>query len=109
MFLCLISWFRTPIGTLHWYLVKFHSAWTKRICVSHGLYIITYAVTRVYLLYGIMRIFGAWTGQSALEAFRTLRWQCKLGTSVIGISNAYWLLGSIRKFARLYITGARKQ
>ncbi|TPX23240.1 hypothetical protein DIZ76_012566 [Coccidioides immitis] len=93
----------TPIGTLHWFLAKFRPGWRGSICVTHALYLATYAMVRVYLLYWIVKLFGAWTGVSALEAFRRLRWQCQLGTGVIMASNTAWLLIGIRKWVFKYL------
>lgn len=99
---------RTPIGTLHWYLVKFRPSHRASIFITHTLYLATYALARVYLIYGIVRVYGAWLNLSTAEAFLHLRWHCQLGTSVIGGSNASWLLGGLRKFVRKYIFGGPK-
>lgn len=100
---------RTPIGTLHWYLVKFRPEWRASIFISHALYLITYALARLYLFYGTLSIFGAWRGQSAFEALRSLPWECQLGTSVITGANGFWLLGGVRKFIALYLAGGRRK
>ncbi|KAA8645256.1 hypothetical protein EYZ11_007784 [Aspergillus tanneri] len=94
----------TPIGTLHWYLVNFHRSWRSGVCITYGAYLATYAVARVYLLYWILSIYGSWTGQSAIEAFRHLRWQCQLGTGIMGTTNTFWLLIGLRKFIKQYLT-----
>lgn len=97
----------TPMGTLHWFLVKFHPSRRLSIRVTHGLYLATYAVFRVYLMYGILKIYGAWSGWSAFEAFTHLRWQCQLGTGTIGVANTVWLLIGIKKFIRRFIASAK--
>ncbi len=94
--------FSTPIGTLHWFLAKFHASWRASICITHGAYLIHYAVARVYLLYYILKIYGAWTGQTAVESFAHLHRPCQIGTGVIGISNTVWLVLGLRKFIRKY-------
>lgn len=95
--------FSTPIGTLHWFLAKFHASWRASICITHGAYLLHYAVARVYLLYYILKIYGAWTGQSAVESFAHLHRPCQIGTGVIGVSNAVWLVLGLRKFIRKYL------
>ncbi|RMJ23146.1 hypothetical protein PHISP_05990 [Aspergillus sp. HF37] len=93
----------TPFGTLHWFLARFHPARRASICASHVMYLVTYALARVYLFYGILGVFGAWKGGRAREALAHLRWQCHLGIGVITGVNAFWLLGALRKFARTYL------
>lgn len=75
--------------------------------MSHALYLIVYALARVYLFYGMLRIFGAWRGQSAFEALRNLPWECQLGTSSVTGLNGFWLFLGLRKFMRLYLLGGR--
>ncbi len=73
-------------------------------------YLVVYAVCRVYLVYYVVKMFGAQTGQSALEALLKLRSSCQIGTAAIGAANTIWLLMGLRKFARRYLTrsGPRK-
>lgn len=92
----------TPIGTIHWLMAKFRPAWRSAIFLSHGLYLAVYALARVYLLYWILDVFGAWSGQSAMQALINLKWQCQLGVGLIGTTNTAWLLMGIRKFIRKY-------
>lgn len=98
---------RTPIGTLHWYLVRFRPEYRASVCVSHALYLIMYALARVYLPYGMLNIFGAWRGQSAYEALKNLPWECQLGTSAITGANGFWLLWGLKKFMGLYLVGGK--
>lgn len=71
----------------------------------HLAYIITYGVSRVYLIYWILRVFGSWTGRSAVSAFLDLPLQCRLGTGAIGVANTLWLLTAARKFLKRYLGG----
>lgn len=91
------------MGTLHWFLARFHPSWRASICATYGLYLLHYALARVYLLYYIVKLYGAWVGKSAFEAFTQLPLQCQMGTGVIGAANTVWLLIGMRKFARKYL------
>ena len=70
---------------------------------SYALYLITYAVFRVYLLYWILEVFGTHIGCTATQTFRQLRLSCQVGTATIGINNAVWLLKGLRRFYFQYI------
>lgn len=91
------------MGTLYWFLTKFRPSYRASICTTFGLYLVHYALARVYLLYYILKLYGAWVGKSAFGAFAQLPLQCKVGTGVIGAANTVWLLIGMRKFARKYL------
>lgn len=91
------------MGTLHWFLARFHPSKRASICITYGLYLLHYAIARVYLLYYIVRLYGAWIGKSAFETFAGLPLPCQIGTGVIGATNTIWLLLGMRKFARKYL------
>lgn len=91
------------MGTLHWFLARFHPSWRASICTTYGLYLLHYAIARVYLLYYLVKLYGAWISKSALEAFTQLPLPCQMGTGAIGAANTVWLLIGLRKFARKYL------
>lgn len=96
--------YRTPVGTLHWYLVNFQCAWRKLIMIANAVYLIMYGIFRVGVVYWILHVFGSQTGHSAIGAFWRLRTTCWLGTSTIGIANLIWFILGLRKFAGRYLT-----
>lgn len=93
---------RTPFGTLHWFLVNFRPTWRYTIFINNLAYLALYALGRVYLLYYILDVFGARSGHSAVRAFLALPRPCRLGTSVVGTSNAIWFLMGVWKFMKRY-------
>ena len=64
---------------------------------SYAMYLATYAVFRVYLLYWILEVFGAHIGCTATQTFKQLRLPCQVGTATIGLNNAIWLLRGLRR------------
>ena len=61
------------IGTLPRYLVNFRPGYKQAIMAATVAYLGMYGLCRVYLIYYILRIFGAQQGRSALQAFARLR------------------------------------
>ena len=98
--------YRTPIGTLHWYLVNFQPSRRRAIMVANVIYLLMYGVCRVYIVRWILQILGSQTGHSAWEAFVRLRTSCQLGTATIGVANSVWLILGIRNFVRRYLSSA---
>lgn len=67
-------------------------------------YLAMYGLCRVYIVYWILRIYGLWTGDSAIAAFTRLPRPCKIGLSTIaGANTAWWIMG-IRKFMRRHVS-----
>ena len=69
------------------------------------MYLATYGVCRVYLLYWILGVYGSHVGYTATETFKQLRLPCQLGTATIGLTNTMWLVGGLRKFFLRHIRG----
>ena len=90
----------SPFGTLRWWLVNFGSGRETAIVLTTAAYLTVYAVTRVGLIYAILGVWGRQTGVSALQAFGSLRWQCKLGTGTMGAVNIAWLAMGVSNFVR---------
>ena len=102
----------SPIGTVRWYLVNFRPGYKRAITTATVAYLAMYGVCRVYLLYYILRSFGAQRGHSAMQAFARLRLPCKLGTGAMGAVNSTWLLLGIWRLLTRNLgidTGARKK
>jgi hypothetical protein len=95
--------YRTPIGNLRWYLVKFRPARRRIIAAVNAIYIATFAVCRVYLIYYILALYGAYMGESALQTFKKrLRRPCRIGTSALAVANTVWLLRELGKSMARY-------
>jgi TLC domain len=102
----------SPIGTVRWYLVNFRPGYHRAIMAATVAYLAMYGVSRVYLIYYILQIFGAQRGHSAMQAFARLRTPCQLGTGAIGVVNSTWLIMGISRFLTRDLrfgTGARKK
>jgi hypothetical protein len=87
----------SPIGSLRWYLVNFRPAYQQAIMAATVAYLGMYGLCRVYLIYYILRIFGAQRGHSAMQAFARLRIPCKLGTGTMWLVNSTWLIMGISR------------
>ena len=87
----------SPIGTIRWYLVNFRPGYRRAIMVATMAYLGMYGLCRVYLIYYILKIFGAQRSQSAMQAFARLRIPCKLGTGAMGVVNSAWLIMGISR------------
>lgn len=77
--------------------------------MAHLAYLASYGLSRVYLIYWIMRVFGACSGRSAFGAFSALPLQCRIGTGAIALNNTLWLLAGVGKFARRYLALAKSK
>lgn len=100
---------RTPVGTLHWYLVNFHPSRPKEIMIANAVYLMMYGTFRVAIVYYILHVFGSQTGHSAVEAFLRLRTSCRLGTATIGVTNSVWFILGVRKFVRRYLSNVTRR
>ena len=87
----------SPIGAYRWFLVNFRPSYRRAIATATFMYLAMYGVCRVYLIYYILRVFGAQRGGSAIDAFSTLRIPCKLGTGTMALVNSAWLVMGISK------------
>jgi hypothetical protein len=95
----------SPFGTLRWFLVSFRPDARRLILVTTVTYLTMYGLCRVYLIYYILKIFGAQKGRNAVEAFMRLKWHCQLGTGVMGLVNTAWFTMGLSNFTRRYFRG----
>lgn len=86
-------------GTGRWFLRNFYPRRRSLILASTVMYLTAFAVSRVYLIYWILDIFGKQQGISAWSAIAELRAPCRVGTGLIAAVNAAWLASGIRNFA----------
>ena len=94
----------TPIGTIHWYLLKFQPWRRRAIVVVHITYLAIYGLCRVYLVYWTLHNYALSTDLSVIDAFESLPWHCRLGLGTIAGANTTWLSVGIRRFARRYLS-----
>ena len=87
----------SPIGTIRWYLVNFRPGYKGTIMTASVSYLAIYGLCRVYLIYYILKMFGAQRGHSTVQAFAKLRIPCKLGTGAMSIVNSTWLIMGISR------------
>jgi hypothetical protein len=77
--------------------------------LANAVYLLMYGVFRVAIVPWILHVFGSQAGYSTIEAFRSLRMACQLGTATIGISNLAWFTLGIKKFVKRYQSNATPQ
>jgi hypothetical protein len=85
-------------GTLRWFLVNFRPDLKQAIRAVMVLYLTTFAIFRVGLIYHILRVFGEQLHITALEAFMRLRLPCQFGMSSLAVVNSFWLISATRSF-----------
>ena len=90
----------SPVQTVRWYLVNFRPQQRVAIALATVSYLMTYATCRVYLVYYVLKLFGAQRGHSALQTFVRLKWQCQLGSGGMALVNSLWLANGVVSFVR---------
>jgi hypothetical protein len=85
-------------GTVRWFLLNFRPDLKQIIRVVILVYLVSFAVFRVGLVYYILKVFGEQLHISALDAFLRLRLPCKLGMSSLAVVNTFWLISATRSF-----------
>ena len=95
----------SPFGTLRWFLVNFKPDARRMIMITTLVYLGTYGLCRVYLVYYILSVFGAQKGRNAVEAFAKLKWHCQLGTGAMALTNTAWLIMGVSTFVKRYLIG----
>ena len=85
-------------GTLRWFLVNFAPGRTRSIRAVTAVYLASYGVARVGLLWWVLRVFGRERGVGVVEAWGRLRWQCRMGMGMMGAVNAGWWVSGVVRF-----------
>jgi hypothetical protein len=98
-------------GTFRWFLVNFRPDGRRLVMFTTIAYLAAYGLCRVYLIYYILKVFGAQKDRSAIEAFAKLKWHCQMGTGVMAAVNTVWLVMGVTNFVTRYFgraSGSKK-
>ncbi len=93
----------TPIGTLYWYLAKFQPKRRRLIALTHAVYLGTYALFRVYLMYWAHHLYALSIGKPMWQAYAGTPALCRLGVATISTTNTAWLAMGVKKFVAKHL------
>ncbi|KAK5168438.1 uncharacterized protein LTR77_007008 [Saxophila tyrrhenica] len=86
-------------GTLRWFLLNFKPHRRRLINGMTVLYLASFAVFRVGLIFWIIKVFATQQRVSFLVGVSRLKLPCKAGTGLITMVNVWWLLSGLQKFS----------
>lgn len=92
---------RTPLLNLRWYLINFQPGRRRALEAVNAAFLVVFPVCRIYLIYYVVRLYGSYYGESAVQTFRKrLMLPCQLGTGSLALMNTFWWLTAARRTAR---------
>ena len=87
-------------GTARWFLRNFQPHRKRLIEAMTMIYLASFAVCRVYLIYWILEVFAKQQAIPTWTAMMRLRGSCMIGTGTIAAVNTAWLAMGVRNLVR---------